>query len=110
MIASTKSLHVTFESTELRDAIFAHLLPSEVTAFCEGCELCTGGEAIAAALSPLCIILSGDRLPEPTIRDGFNLTIISGTKNELLYGLLSTPSCGTGCNYSTGPCCIRIVT
>lgn len=75
--------------TELRDAIFAHLLPNEVATFCEGCELCTGIEAIAAALSPLRIILSGDRLPEPTIRDGFNLTIISGTKDEPLYGLFT---------------------
>jgi len=92
MAASTKLLHVAIDITELRDAIFAHLLPGEIAAFYTGCGLRTGREAIAAALSPLRIILSGDRLLEAMLRDGYNLTLICGTKHELLYGLSSLPS------------------
>ncbi len=91
LVATTRLLYVVIQVTELRDAIFAHLLPGEVAAFYTGCGLRTGRMADAAALHPLRVILSDDRLLETMHRDGYNLTIIGESKDRLLYGLSGLP-------------------
>jgi len=90
-VATTRVLRLVIGVTELRDTIFAHLLPGEVAAFYRGCGLGTGGTAVAAALHPLRVIVSDDRLFKTMYRDGYNLTIIGKSKDELLYGLSGLP-------------------
>ncbi|KAK3117445.1 hypothetical protein LTR53_001210 [Teratosphaeriaceae sp. CCFEE 6253] len=90
-VATTRLLYLVIDVTELRDAIFAHLLPGEVAAFYTGCGLDAGGTAVVAALHPLRVIVSDDTLLETMHRDGYNLTIIGESKDELLYGLSGLP-------------------
>ncbi|KAK3613444.1 hypothetical protein LTR56_027885, partial [Elasticomyces elasticus] len=90
-VATTRLLRLVFGVTELKDAIFAHLLPGEVAAFYRGCGLGTGGTSVAAALHPLRVIVSDERLFKTMYRDGYNLTIIGKSKDELLYGLSGLP-------------------
>ncbi len=86
--ASTRLLHAVMNVTELRDAILSPLLPGEVLAFRTGCDLSVDKQHMAADLSPLKLILSGSKRLQSVFKDGYNLTLISGTEKGLLHGLL----------------------
>ena len=92
MPASTKLLHTVISVTELRGAVLSPLLPGEVSALYTGYELPVDKRQIAANLSPLKLILSGGKRLQSMAMDGYNLTIISGTKDLLLYGFSSLAS------------------
>ena len=73
--------------TELGDAILLLLSPGEVLAFYRCCNSLMGKQQIAADPGPLKLILPGGYWLQSMFRDGFNLTLISGSEDMLLYGL-----------------------
>lgn len=85
--ASTKLLHTVLGVTELRDAIFLHLLPGEVLAFHRDSSIPVRKEEIVADLSPFRLVLAKCKRLQSMINDGYNLTLVSGTEEMLLYGL-----------------------
>lgn len=90
--ASTRLLHAVMNVTELRDAILSPLLPGEVLAFRTSRDLSVDKHHMAADLSPLKLILLGSKRLQSVLKDGYNLTLISGlisgTVKGLLHGLL----------------------
>lgn len=89
--ATTKMLHFVFGITELRDAIFAYLLPGEIAAFLTASKLRMNRLAAAAAQSPFKVILPDAGLLKAMYTDGYNLTIIGDSKHALLNGLSGSP-------------------
>ena len=85
--ATTRLFYAVMRVTELRNVILSPLLTGEVSAFLTGCDMTVDKRDIATDLSPLEVILSGSKRLQRAFKEGYNLTLISGTEDDLLYGL-----------------------
>jgi hypothetical protein len=107
--AVKRLLHFVIGIEELREPILAPLLPGEVLNSLAGCGLLKERSLFSDDLSPLKVILPAGSWLNRKRKDGYNLTIVSGSPDRLLFGLRATKLGSIFSSHGQGRCCSAIV-
>lgn len=88
----SRPIFVVLTTVELGNMIFGHLAPRDIRNLCKDLLLFVPRRDLAEWLSPFRLLVPDLCLLSRLSREGYELTLLSASKNMLMYGSKATPS------------------